>query len=149
MYLSLDHCRLRRGMSLLELVAALVILALTLVPALRLMRDGLTWSRNNETQAVLATFCVSKMEEYINLSAATWAMTSASGSFTAEGYPLVKFQVTRSDSSGSGGIPGQLMAITVTAWDDTNNNGSINTGEASVVMATKLARMGLYESAAS
>jgi hypothetical protein len=136
-------------MSLLELVAALAILALTLVPALRLMRDGLTWSRDNETRSVLTTFCVSKMEEYLNLSAATWTTTTATGNFSAEGYPLVKFQVTRSDSGGAGGISGQLMAITVTTWNDANNDGAVTSGEASVELATKVARMALYESAAS
>jgi hypothetical protein len=136
-------------MSLLELVAALSILAITLVPALRLMRDGMTWSRDNETRSVLTTFCVSKLEEYLNLSAATWTMTAANGNFSAEGYPLMKFQVTRSDSAGAGGISGQLMAITVTTWNDANSDGAVSSGEASVVMATKLARMALYESAAS
>jgi hypothetical protein len=136
---------LRRGLSLLEVVAASALLAATLVPALRILRDALSLSRSNETRSLLTTLCVSTMEQHLPLSADSWTTSTVSGNFSADGYSAVKFQVVRSDSSGSGGIPDKLMAITVTVWEDANSDATVNTGELSVVMATKVAKLSLYQ----
>ena len=136
---------LRRGLSLLEVVAASALLAATLVPALRLLRDALSLSRSNETRSLLTTLCVSTMEQYLPVTADSWAMSTVTGNFSADGYPLVKFQVVRSDSSAAGGITDKLMAMTVTVWEDANSDATVNTGELSVVMATKVAKLSLYQ----
>ncbi|MFT5524260.1 MAG: hypothetical protein ACI9HK_002211 [Pirellulaceae bacterium] len=114
----------KRGNSLLELVAASTILATTMVPALRMM----------------STFCVSKLEERMAQTARVWATSAVSGNFNAAGYANIRFQVTRSDATSDGGIPGRLMTLTSTVWEDENGNGSWSTGEPRVIFATKLSR---------
>ena len=37
--------------------------------------------------------------------------SGSTGTFTAEGYPGVRFEIDRSDAIGDGGIPGVLMSI--------------------------------------
>jgi hypothetical protein len=136
---------MRRGLSLLEVVAASSIMAVALVPALRIMRDALTQSRTNETRCLLTTLCISTMEQYLPVSADGWATSTVTGNFAADGYSTIKFQVVRSDAPASGGLTNQLMAVTTTVWEDTNGDGAVSTGELSVVMASKVAKMALYQ----
>ncbi|MFT7639323.1 MAG: hypothetical protein ACI9G1_001059 [Pirellulaceae bacterium] len=130
----------KRGNSLLELVAASTILATTMVPALRMMSDSLKVSRQIETANLMSTFCVSKLEERMAQTARVWATSAVSGNFNAAGYANIRFQVTRSDATSDGGIPGRLMTLTSTVWEDENGNGSWSTGEPRVIFATKLSR---------
>jgi hypothetical protein len=121
-----------------------VLLAAALVPALRLMRDGLGISRRIETQEVLTTFCTSKMEEHLALCRADWQTGNQLGDFAAEGYASLRFSVTRSDLPADGGITDQLMALTATAWEDSNGSGTVDAGEPSVVLSSKLAKLATY-----
>ena len=141
--------RKRRGMSLTEVLAATVILGTTIVPALQFVRDGMTLSRDNETRHAITNFCISKMEEHLALSAAAWTNGTFTGDFTSEGYSSIKFTVTRSDAVASGGVVGKLMAVTVTVWNDTNGNGSIDSGELQITMASKISKMSVYQALGS
>lgn len=134
----------RRAQTLLELVAATTIIATALVPALRIMRDSIKVGRKTETANLLATLSASKLEEHLALTAANWSTATAAGTFAAEGYPLVRFQVTRSDSASDGGIPNSLMAITSTVWEDSDSDGGWDAGELRSVFASKLAMSVAY-----
>jgi hypothetical protein len=135
----------RPGQTLLELVGATTIIAVALVPALRLMRDSIRISGELETANLLATFCASKQEEHLQLAAANWTTGIIGGDFAAEGCPQLRFQVVRSDANADGGIPGELMAVTVTTWEDRSGNGVWEAGEPRAVFATKLARVVTYQ----
>jgi hypothetical protein len=139
----------RRGQTLLELVGATTILALTLVPTLRMMRDSLRVARDTEQANRVTTLSASKLEEHLVLTAATWSTATVTGDFTADGFPQVKFRVVRSDSPADGGIAGSLMAITSTVWDDRDGDGTWDVGEPRAVYASKLARNAAYELEAS
>ena len=137
----------RRGHSLLEVVIAGALMAIALVPALRLMRDGLGVNHEIETRELLTTFCISKLEEHLALSSADWDAGGNVGDFSAEGYPDVRFDVACSDAAGDGGIEDQLMAITVTVWDDRDADQSLDGGEEpSVTMGGKVAQLASYQS---
>ncbi len=131
---------------MLEVLLASALMAIALVPALRLMRDGLRISREVETRELLTTFCTSKLEEHLALASPGWQTGSYSGDFSAEGYPSLRFEVTRSDAVADGGIVDELMAVVATAWDDLDGNGSLDNGEPAVVLASKLAELASYES---
>lgn len=135
---------LRRGHTLLELVAATALLTITLVPALRILRDTLANSRKTETLGILTTLCADKMEQYLALTGADWQETTATGDFAALGYPGYAYRVERSDELADGGIPGRLMAITATTFDDQNSSGTLDAGEPRVQFWTKLARLGSF-----
>jgi hypothetical protein len=132
----------------LELVAATSLLAVAIVPGLRLMRDALELSRQIETQGLLTTLCVSKLEEHLMQAGATWLETTATGTFAAEGYATLRFEVTRSHDPAGGGIADRLMTVSATVWEDENVNGVLDSGEASIVLASKLAKMERYQNAA-
>ena len=141
--------RLQRGQTLLELVGATTILAVALVPALRLMRDSVRVVGELGTSNLLATLCVSKLEEHLQKTAANWSTVSVSGDYAAEGYAGLRFTVVRSDAAADGGIPGSLMSIVVTSWEDRTANGTPDTGEPRVAFAGKLARLVTYHHEAS
>ena len=141
--------RTNRGQTLLELVAATSIIAIALVPALRVMRDCLRISRETETANLMATLSASMLEEHLLRTAVNWNPTTVTGDFSAEGYPTIRFQVTRSDSSADGGIVNTLMSITATVWDDRDTDGNLDDGEPRSTFASKLARNVAYEQEAS
>ncbi len=130
--------------TLLELVAAASLLAATLAPALRILRDALEHSRRVESLHLLTTSCVSKLEEHLCLAGATWLETAVAGDLAAEGYPDVRFRVVRSQNALDGGIPDRLMSVVVTVWSDTDSDGALDAGEPSAVMGGKVAKMARY-----
>jgi hypothetical protein len=139
----------RAGNSMIEVVAASVILATALVPALRMMRDSLTVGREVELADAMATFCASKLEETLNNVCGSWNMSTLTGSYAAQGYTQLKYIVTKSDSMSDGGLPNRLMAITAEVWDDVNNNNAIDGDEHRVRFSTKLAKSVSYNYEAS
>jgi len=141
--------RSTRGQTLLELIAATTIIAATLVPGLNLMRDSLLISRQIETDTLMATLSVDKLEEYLAKTSANWQATTLTGDYSADGYSQLNYEVIRSDSVVKGGIPDSLMMIQSTLWNDANNNDTLDSGERSVVFVSKLARVISYELEAS
>lgn len=134
----------RAGNSMLELVAASTLIATTLVPALRIMAGGLRATRALTTSEALATLGASTLERALAQTSGDWSTDDATGSFASEGYAAIGFSVARSDNNSDGGIPGRLMAVQVTTWDDRNNNGRLDADEPSVVFASKVARLTTY-----
>ena len=137
--------RPRRGSSLLEVVLAGSLLAVALVPALRMMRDGLRISREMETRDLVVTFCTSTLEEHLAGVSADWQTGTYTGDFSADGHSQLRFSVERSDDAGDGGIPDQLMAVTATVWSDDDSDSTLDAGEASLVLASKVAKLSSYE----
>lgn len=147
----------RSGQSLLELVAATTIIAITLVPALRMMRDSLRVGRETETSNLMATLAASRLEEYLLLSAGQWGSipqgnswntTTDTGNYAAEGYPNLKFSVVRTDSAPEG-IASRLLSITATVWNDLDNDNVWDAGESRSTFASKLARNVAYSNEAA
>jgi hypothetical protein len=135
----------RSGHTLLELVGATVIIATALVPALRLMRDSVRTGREIETSNLMGTLAASQLEEHLLLTAANWSGLTTTGDFTADGYPLIHFRVERSDAVADGGVPGALMSITATVWEDLDGDDAVDAGELQSSFSSKLARIVAYE----
>jgi hypothetical protein len=139
----------RRAYTLLEVVAATAIVGTVLVSSLALLRDAVSLSDRVDVQNLLNTLCVSKLEEQLNLTAAHFDTAVADGNFAADGFAAVHFHAVRSDAAGDGGIDDRLMAVTVTVWQDANGDAALSAGEMAVTLATKVAKMALYEAEAS
>ncbi|MDA1055505.1 MAG: hypothetical protein O3C40_34325 [Planctomycetota bacterium] len=135
--------RKRTGQSLLEVIAATTIIAIALVPALKLMRDSVRIGRQTETANILATFSMSKLEEHLARTAANWKATEDSGPIP--NYAGLRYQVTKLDE----GLGSGLMRITATAYEDTNRNGKWDNGERNAVFVCKVAKNAAYEQEAS
>jgi tRNA A58 N-methylase Trm61 len=135
--------RKRTGQSMLEMIAATTIIAIALVPALKLMRDSIRIGRQTETANILATFSVSKLEEHLARTVASWVTTPDSGAIP--NYNGLRYQVTKvNEGVGSG-----LMRITSVAYEDGNGNGTYDTGERNATFVSKVAKNVAYELEAS
>ena len=139
----------RRGHTMVELVAATALMAVALVPTLALIRDSIEMSRRTETQYKLATLCVSKLEEHLALGAASWTSISTAGDFSGTGQTTIHFEVDRSDAALDGGIPDQLMAVTITVWEDADDDDVRDSTELQMTLSSKIAKMAVYEDEAS
>ena len=132
------------GHTLLELIMATAIVAATLVPALSLLRDGMALSREVDRRNLMATYCVATLEEHLAIVGASWSTGNASGDFTADGYPNLRFTVQRSDQPSDGGIANRLMSVIVTVYDDLDQNDVLGADEPRIVFRSKMARLATY-----
>ncbi|MBX7168049.1 MAG: hypothetical protein K1X74_17065 [Pirellulales bacterium] len=137
-----------RGYTLIETVMAAGLIALAIVPAMRMMSDGIEAGWRLDNSNLCATYCVSKLEEHLALGAAYFTEDKASGSFAADGYSTLRFAVTRSQQPADGGIADRLMTVTATVWADTDGDGVKDADETGVTMASKIAKMAVYQSVA-
>ena len=127
------------------MIGASTIIAIALIPALKLMRASIKVNREAETANLVSTLAVSKLEEFLVSTASSWSNSNASGHFGSIGHSNLRFEVSRSDLVAEGGIPGDLMSITSTVWEDSNGNGNWDAGEARAVFASKLAHSVSYD----
>jgi hypothetical protein len=97
---------------------------------------------------MLLLYAVQKMEEQLAVVAATWTTATLNGDFAADGNANIRYTMTRSDSSGSGGIANRLMSITVTAYSDDDGDDTLDTLEPRTVLTTKVSKLAAYESLA-
>jgi len=135
----------RRGYTMLELIAAIAIMGTLLVTTLALLRDGMELCRKADMADVTTLLATSRMEQELARAAADFVPLDESGTFTAEGYPQVRWHAVHSDQSGSGGMPDRLMAVALTVWNDADGNGSLDATEASVAFHSKIAQMSDYQ----
>ena len=135
----------RRGFSLLEMAAASALIASILVPSLSVMRDAMATSLEVGRRTLLANYAVMVLEDYTAQTATNWTTTSGGGDFTADGYPNIRFTVTRSDNPVDGGLTNQLMHIEVTVFDDADADTVLDAGELRVDYRTKVAKLNSYE----
>tara|TARA_R110002049_G_scaffold27321_2_gene94117 strand:- start:233517 stop:233927 length:411 start_codon:yes stop_codon:yes gene_type:complete len=130
---------------MLELVAATTILAIALVPALKLTRSGLMNISQLERSELSVSLCVSKLEEELARTAATWDLSPRAGNFAAIGRPELRFTVAKSDAAVDGGSPNSLAVIDVIVWHDEDGGNDLDGDETHVRYATKIAKVISYE----
>jgi hypothetical protein len=133
----------------LEVVMASAICATALVPALALLRDGMSLANTIDTQHMLLNYAVSKMEQQLAVVGATWSEGTSSGDFAADGHANVRFTVTTSDAPASGGIDSRLMNVSVTAYSDDDGDDTMDATEARIIVTTKIGKLISYESKAA
>ena len=133
------------GYSLVEVVAASGIVAATLVPALELMRDGITMSQDTSRRQLLASYGVSQIEQRLCLTAATWTSGTFTGDYASDGHADVRFETICSDDPSDGGISGELMDLRTTVYYDADGDNALDAGELSCSFRTKLGRFATYE----
>jgi hypothetical protein len=128
---------------------ASAICATALVPALALMRDGVTLANTIDTRHMLLTYAVSKMEERLAIAGAVWSEGTISGDFAADGHANIRFTVVTSDAPASGGIDNRLMNVAVTAYSDDDGNDVMNAAEDRITVTTKVGKLMSYENKAA
>jgi hypothetical protein len=141
--------RVRKAYSLLEVVMASTICATALVPALALLRDGMTLADIIDTRHLLLSYGVSKMEEQLAIVAAGWTTGNLNGDFAIDGHANIRFTVSRSDDPASGGLTNRLMSVTVITYSDDDGDDAMDAGESRTVLTTKIAKTINYATKAS
>jgi hypothetical protein len=136
--------RARKAYSLLEVVLASGICATALVPALALLRDGVTLADRVDARHLLLLCGVSKMEEHLAIVAADWTEGTFTGNFAADGHASVRYIVTQSDEAASGGIVDRLMNVEVTTYRDDDGDAALDADELRNVVRTKIGRFTSY-----
>ena len=140
--------RAPKAYSLLEVVLASGICATALVPALALLRDGVTLADRVDTRHLLLLYGVSKTEEHLAIVGAGWTEGTFTGNFAAEGHSNVRYIVTQSDEVASGGIVDRLMNVQVTTYRDDDGDAALDADEMRNIMRTKIGKFTSYENKA-
>jgi hypothetical protein len=134
----------RRAYSMIEVVLAASICLTAIVPALSMLRDGMTLADTIDTRHLLLTYAVSKLEEQLAVVGAAWTTGTVTGNFASDGQSSIRYSVTRSDAVVDGGVVGKLMVVTVTTYNDANGNSTLDSSEARTTMTTKIAKLVSY-----
>lgn len=137
----------RRGVSLLEMIAAAALTAGTLGPALAVMRDAMAASRAGVQRGLIANYAASTLESQAASVMRSWTTGTVTGNFAADGYASIKYSAVRSDAPADGGLTNRLMSIRVTAYDDADGDSVADAGEPTIMLRTKVARLASYVNA--
>ncbi len=134
--------RLRKhsGFTFVELVASMTILAIAIVPASKYLTDSMTLRRSLEWNDVMLSNAIMTIEQQMAAVNGAFTTTKESGTLASRGFANLSYDIIRSDSSATGGIPGLLMSIKVRVWLDENNNQTLDANERVVELQTKMAR---------
>jgi hypothetical protein len=124
---------------------AATLVAATLVPTMAVMRDAMSKSRELSRRNLLSNYAVSVLEAQSAIAMTDWISTTATGSFTADGHPSIRYSAVRSDAPANGGISSELMHIQVTVFDDSDGDTTADANELSVLYRTKIANLQSYQ----
>ena len=139
----------RRGLSLLEVLAASAVLAAALAPALRVTRSALLAADAADRRERCLTVAADRLERLMAAAAADWAGTVDGtpdvAAADAGGYPGLRVYALASDRARYGGLPGRLAAVGALAWSDDDGDGRPDPGEPQALLVTAVARLTAYE----
>jgi hypothetical protein len=130
----------RRGTSLLEVIGAVVCASMMLVPTGAMLSDAQRWSMRMEQQGELNTLAQSCLNEIQFQIAGNFRSEVLQGSFTAQGFPNVRYACTKSDVAATGGVPNRFMSLQLLVWNDLNADGQWTAGEPRQQLASGVAR---------
>lgn len=134
----------RRAYSLVEVVAAIGLMAATLVPALRLVRDGMEQSAETDQRQLLALYAASQIEQQLGATAMSWTNASFSGDYSADGHADIRYATVCSDDPLNGGIVDSLMSVSTTVYYDENQDDALTAGELRCSYETKIGKLATY-----
>jgi hypothetical protein len=138
-----------RGLSMVEVTAAIVLVGGTLVPSLAVMRDAMAVSREGIKRHLLANYGVQLLETQCAVVMRNWSTTTLTGNMSADGYASVRYSIARSDAVASGGLVNQLMNIQVTVYYDDDGDSTLDSNELKIVYRTKVAKLFSYQNAST
>lgn len=126
------------------MLAATALVAGTLAPALAVMRDAMSMSREGLRRGLVANYAVQVLKAQAALVMQNWTSGTVTGGFSTDGYASIKYTAVKSDAPASGGLTNRLMHIQVTAYDDANGNSVADAGELKSTIRTKVAKLASY-----
>jgi len=129
------------GFSLLEVIAALMVLGLFLAPTAELMRSVVHRNEIFRQRGELVPMVKGKQNELCQWVRNNFKeIKTGVGSFKPQGHPELLFESYCLEDPSVGGIPGLLMAVRSLGWHDVNANRQLDNHETSVELWTNVAR---------
>ncbi|MCH8146703.1 MAG: prepilin-type N-terminal cleavage/methylation domain-containing protein [Planctomycetes bacterium] len=130
----------RRGFTFVELIAAIAVLAIAIVPATQYLTESMTYRRYLERSRALGILAIQTIENQMAVINGGFTTANETGTFASQGFPTVAYQVIRTDAASEGGIPNLLMVIHVRVWSDDDGDLIFDATESDVELHTKMAR---------
>ena len=106
----------------------------------KFMVNSLRYSNNTETQRELHEYCVRNLEYFAGQIEDSFHSKSITGDHRSDGHDRFRFLITQNDSVRNGGIPGKLMNLQATVWEDINGNRRLDNNELHATLNTKVAQ---------
>ena len=123
---------------MLDVIGSSLVTAMVLVPSINIMRQSMDVNERIQLRQEMVTYCTNVVEMEL-ADILNSPVNKTSSGIIYSGQKTVMSSITRSDSAEFGGIPGKLMAVSVTAWHDANNNKRIDRNESQFSLFTKAA----------
>ncbi|MFH1504238.1 MAG: prepilin-type N-terminal cleavage/methylation domain-containing protein [Candidatus Omnitrophota bacterium] len=127
----------KRGFTFIEVLGAIVILAVALVPLMELAAESLVASRKSECTEVVAFLAQQKMDD-LRVKTLNDFDTSRDESVTRfsldPGLPFYNYKYTVADNEGIG-----IKEIQVNVWYDEDGDDAIDVREDDIRLDTKIA----------
>ena len=130
----------RRGFTYVELIAAIAVLAIAIVPATQYLTESMTYRRYLERSRALGILATQTIENQMAVINGGFTTANVTGTFASQGFPEVAYKVVRTDAASEGGIPNLLMVIHVRVWSDDDGDLIFDATESDVELHTKMAR---------
>lgn len=111
--------RARSGLTLVEVIVALLIIVIALVPLMTMLPAGHMMRGDSERRATITMLAERKMAEVQSLLRSDFAASpTPQGSFTPQGFARYRYQVTVTPVTER-----PLKAVSVLCWYDLDANG--------------------------
>lgn len=140
--------RARIGLTLLEVIAASVVLAVALAPALRIVRGALNAADRTDRQERCLALATDRVEFLLARTAADWStVTNAveDAAVPVPGYPGLRRSDFTTVAPEYGGIPDRLASVGSLVWSDDDGDGVPDPAEPQAVLASQVAKLTAYE----
>ena len=127
----------RHGAALLDVISASVLVALLIVPSVRLTIQAQENSRRLELRNELSVRCASLLEEEIAAVQRSFRSRTRQRRIRYDGTDF-RCVIRSSDAANNGGVPSRIMCISVLLWHDENRNGTLDISEQSAFLLTRI-----------
>ena len=128
----------RLGGAMLDVIGASLVTAMVLVPSVNIMRQSMDINERIQLRQEMVTYCTNVVEMELADILISPVNKTSSGVINL-GQKVVRSSATRSDTPQLGGIPGRLLAVSVTVWHDANDNKRMDRNESKFSLFTKAA----------
>ena len=120
--------KLRAGSSLLEVMSATVLGSMLLIPMVKMLVECSKWSNRMEYQSELLTLADSCADETKFKLANNFVAGQSVGTFAAQGFSEVRYQVNCL-TPNEPGIRGKYLDIQIVVWADLDSDGVYDSGQ--------------------
>ncbi|MFH1798123.1 MAG: type II secretion system protein [Candidatus Omnitrophota bacterium] len=126
----------KRGFTLIEVLAAIVLIMLALIPIMVIVPQMIENSLNTQRLTTVIFLAEGKMEE-VRRDAINNFVSSQDKPVTAFALPYAEYKYTVTDNEGAG-----IKIIQIRAWHDKDADNTLDANEQSITIDSKIADRG-------